>query len=253
MNRMHISPFLTKIFSTVFFALFFINCAVSAQQEKPVNLKVFPKDIDGQELRRIMQSFTGALGVKCGYCHEESAPGKMDFASDRKKTKEVARVMLKMVDDINNINLANARKIDSDLNKVECITCHRGSHNIDLLEDLLFETYQKKGLDATLAKYGDLKKKYYGGFTYDFRDHSLLSLASKISASGKAGDALTVINKAVELFPESPAPLIFLADTYMKSGKNDLASQSLHKAIAIDPENRFANEMLNKLENPDKK
>ena len=82
-----------------------------------------------------MQQFTAGLGVTCNYCHAEQAgaqPGPngqvaIDPASDAKQTKKTARVMLKMVNDINNTLGAQLGKPATDVVKVQCITCHRGS------------------------------------------------------------------------------------------------------------------------------
>ncbi len=44
--------------------------------------------------------FPQALGVRCTYCHDDSnglKPSEMDFASDAKPEKEIARLMLGMV------------------------------------------------------------------------------------------------------------------------------------------------------------
>src|SRR5438552_13588059 len=75
----------------------------------PVNLQVFPKDTPRAQVIPVMQQFTMGLGVMCDHCHVPQAgaqPGAngqipMDFASDDKQTKKTARVMMKMVADIN--------------------------------------------------------------------------------------------------------------------------------------------------------
>src|SRR6476661_10429646 len=70
---------------------------------KAKNLKVLPKDISHEELDSIMDGFKAALGVKCGFCHATSKddPKKLDFASDDKKHKIIAREMMKMTAKIN--------------------------------------------------------------------------------------------------------------------------------------------------------
>jgi tetratricopeptide (TPR) repeat protein len=138
------------------------------------------------------------------------------------------------------------------MGKVQCITCHRGSASIDMLEDILFSTYQKDGYEATIKKYEELRQEYYGGFTYDFRDHSLLSLASKISETEKFDDAVKIIYKDMELFPKSVNPLIFLGNLYMKKGNNEEAIKYLERALVIDPNNHFAGDLLKRLKNPEK-
>ena len=72
---------------------------------KPSNLQVLPKDISNRDLISVMVGFTQALGVGCSHCHAEK-PGidpqyDLNFASDAKSEKSTARVMLRMVNDIN--------------------------------------------------------------------------------------------------------------------------------------------------------
>jgi len=103
----------------------------------PTNLQVLPKDWTRQQVVQVMQAFTMGLGVTCNYCHAEMAgaqPGAngqipIDAASDDKQAKKTARVMMRLVTDINS-------KLDADLGKstsapngmrVQCVTCHRGS------------------------------------------------------------------------------------------------------------------------------
>ena len=101
----------------------------------PTNLQVLPKDMTRQQVVQIMQQFTMGLGVMCNYCHVEMAgaqPGPngqipLDAASDDKQTKKTARVMMKMVGDINNTFGSQLGKPAADVVKVQCVTCHRGS------------------------------------------------------------------------------------------------------------------------------
>jgi hypothetical protein len=102
---------------------------------QPKNLQVLPKDISGQQLRETMSMFAGSLGVHCDFCHaaDTSNPGangrpRMDFASDAKPNKQIARVMYTMMQSINGDYISKAEKIDTDAMdmKVNCGTCHRG-------------------------------------------------------------------------------------------------------------------------------
>lgn len=83
-----------------------IAAPVRAQMERETftNLKVLPKDIEPEKLRGMMSGFTRALGVRCIYCHvgQEGQPFKNgDFALDDKPTKLKARVMIQMMQDLN--------------------------------------------------------------------------------------------------------------------------------------------------------
>ena len=68
------------------------------------NLKVLPKDISRQDLSGVMRGFASALGVRCVHCHVgQDNPGLkgVDFRSDEKETKRIARAMMKMAAAIN--------------------------------------------------------------------------------------------------------------------------------------------------------
>jgi hypothetical protein len=111
------------------------------------NLQVLPRDISRDQLLNVMRSFTRGLGVKCNFCHQVTATEpkeQLDFASDAKPEKHVARVMVRMTNEINGPWLQrvetaeNAAKSqvgrpapDTDARepqvpRVMCWTCHRG-------------------------------------------------------------------------------------------------------------------------------
>ncbi len=91
----------------------------------PKNLKVFPADIPRDRLMGAMQGFTRALGVKCDHCHVQG-----NFASDDKPDKEIARAMMRMVQNLRQ----NADQFlpGGRAEKVTCWTCHRGNAHIEL-------------------------------------------------------------------------------------------------------------------------
>jgi len=81
------------------------------------NLKVLHGIHSRDQLLNVMKGFTEALGVKCDYCHNTD-----NFASDEKVQKRMARVMIKMVGNIDEDYLNGPM-----MEKVTCFTCHRGS------------------------------------------------------------------------------------------------------------------------------
>jgi hypothetical protein len=94
------------------------------QMPAPSNLKVLPSDIEPQRLMGMMRNVSAALGVQCTHCH---TPPNM--ASDEKPEKEVARGMIKMVQNIREHGGEFAP--DGRADKVGCWTCHRGSAKIE--------------------------------------------------------------------------------------------------------------------------
>ena len=94
----------------------------------PKNLKVLPNDITREELHKIMVGFKDALGVKCGFCHA-SAKGDsthLDFASDDKPEKEMARHMMKMTMMLNSQYFNGMKTETGGMVQISCITCHNG-------------------------------------------------------------------------------------------------------------------------------
>ncbi len=77
----------------------------------PKNLKILkPEDLRAG----VMRQFTQALGVNCLHCHVQG-----DNSSDDNPKKNVARMMITMLRDVNS-KFADAKE------HVTCYTCHRG-------------------------------------------------------------------------------------------------------------------------------
>src|SRR5690349_21026670 len=133
LNRhLHRIPFMRRIAYVVGLLVCWTSVAAAQGKFPPdsfTNLKVLPKDISKPALINMMRSFTGALGVRCQYCHvgREGMPlDSFNFASDDKRTKKVARVMLHMVMHINEEHLAEVPDRPEPHVVVKCATCHRG-------------------------------------------------------------------------------------------------------------------------------
>lgn len=102
---------------------------LSAQMPKPTNLQVLPKDISGHDLVVTMRGYTKALGVECGFCHaEDPQTNRLNFASDAKPDKTIARTMIRMTAEINAKYLSTVHDPDASpaQKTVTCGTCHRG-------------------------------------------------------------------------------------------------------------------------------
>ena len=92
------------------------------------NLKVLPKNTSSKNLSRIMiDDFEDGLGVSCGFCHaEEKDSHRLDYASDEKPEKQIARLMMRMTLNINKkyFKLKHALIGDSTM-VISCVTCHK--------------------------------------------------------------------------------------------------------------------------------
>lgn len=93
------------------------------------NLQVLTKDITPTALQRIMvDEFQDGLGVGCNFCHaQEKGSLHLDYASDAKPEKEIARAMMRMTMDINKKYFAVEQPLIGDsLMMISCSNCHHG-------------------------------------------------------------------------------------------------------------------------------
>ena len=99
------------------------------RQNDFTNLQVLPKDISPKALQHIMvDEFQDGLGVGCNFCHaHEKGSLHLDYASDEKPEKEIARAMMRMAMDINKKYFEVEHPLIGDsLMTVSCNTCHHG-------------------------------------------------------------------------------------------------------------------------------
>ena len=113
-------------------AILLFNCTAVRQQKALApatddlhfhNLQVLPQNLTRPELITTMKRFTQALGVGCDYCHAPGVGEELDFPSDARQTKHAARLMIRMVRQINEETIS---RVPDALTTVTCWTCHRG-------------------------------------------------------------------------------------------------------------------------------
>lgn len=137
------------MYKTVFLAILILGCTsmqqsasapAAASTSEFKNLQVLPKDITREQLLATMRGFTRGLGVRCNHCHVVTATEpeeKLDFPSDAKEEKRVARVMYQMSREINTTWLQRVEAAEGHAEtphveapgttpRVSCWTCHRG-------------------------------------------------------------------------------------------------------------------------------
>jgi hypothetical protein len=97
-------------------------------ERKAVNLQVLPKDMSHDSLIAVMHDWEASLGVGCNFCHAKSktTEGRLDFASDDHRHKQIARYMVKMTDSINRQFFARWDAAKEGHMAVTCYTCHKG-------------------------------------------------------------------------------------------------------------------------------
>jgi len=117
----------------------------------PTNLQVLPKDLTGRQVRDIMETWAGSLGVKCEFCHTADPKNvgpngrpRMNFADDSKPDKQIARIMYTMTQQINRDTISKAMDLDKDGmgSPVTCGTCHRGH---EMPEEFVIPREERRG------------------------------------------------------------------------------------------------------------
>jgi len=122
-----------------FFIIAAVGVSVSATTANPendyTNLRILPKNISTKKLQHIMiDEFEDGLGVKCGFCHaEKKGSHSLDYSSDEKSEKGIARKMMQMTIGLNKKYFSLKRPMIGDsVLVITCITCHRGLPHPDL-------------------------------------------------------------------------------------------------------------------------
>jgi hypothetical protein len=125
---------MNKKFAIIIGLVAVISISIAAGSGKPdeshyENLKVLPKNISSKDLQGIMvDDFQDGLGVTCSFCHANAKNGHgLDFASDAKPEKEIARAMMRMTIGINKKYFkVKHPQIGSNALTLTCNTCHKG-------------------------------------------------------------------------------------------------------------------------------
>lgn len=116
------------------------------------------------------------------------------------------------------------------------------------LEEELGEQYRKKGIQAALDDYADLKKKYYGRAAFDFGEPSLNSFGYTLLEKNDAAGAIQVFKLNSEAYPESANVWDSLAEAYLKAGDTKRAQENYEKAVSRDPNNQSAKNALKRIQ-----
>lgn len=213
------------------------------------NLQVLPKDIESRELIDTMRGFTMALGVRCEYCHvgEGQDLSTFDFASDAKSHKKTTRFMIGMTRDINQKYIAEVVSNPESASQVRCVTCHHGQEHPRTIGEALSITMAADGVDAAVQYYRDLREKYYGSHTYDFRENALTSFARQLISEKKADEAVALLTLNAEYYPDSARVQFMLGEIYFMSGNKEAAAEAYKKTLELDPDNQMAKRKLDVL------
>jgi hypothetical protein len=213
--------------------------------DKYTNLDVLPKDIGKREMLRVMREFSRALGVGCDHCHVrkgEGADHQEDLVSDALEPKSIARRMYRMTQEINAKLPATAAEESPLL--VRCATCHRGLLHPEGLDQILFTVVDEHGVTAAIERYGELRKKYYGSGSYDFRPRVLNEVAERVAERDDVDGALRIVRLNLEHDPDAPATHVLLGQLLAAKGDKAAAIASIEKALALEPGHHGATRAL---------
>jgi hypothetical protein len=204
-----------------------------------VNVLVLPKTMPVVRVWGTMRNIAGGLGVECTFCHvgQTGAPlAQIDFASDEKRNKLVAREMMRMVQEANRrIDSIPARPTPAVI--VTCETCHRGVSRPVPLATIVTEAATAGGADSALRVYRSLRDRYYGRDAYDFGEISLNSAAFRTARAGKIDDALALLRLNEELFPRASALYITRGNIALMRADTASAAAAFREALRRDPAN----------------
>jgi len=218
---------------------------VAQVPDKFTNLKVLPATISKEDLVEQMRRFCFSLGASCDDCHVKKQNGSsssMDFASDEKKKKNIARTMMRMTQEINHTYIAG---ISNPPIPVECVTCHHGAAQPRTLEAVLLREIDQNGIASAVTLYGKLRKQEYGNGQYDFSETPLNLLSESLLKKKMTKEAAMVM----ELNAENNNPLSrwgysCLALAHKANDEPEKAEKDLKKILEIDPQNTWAADEL---------
>jgi hypothetical protein len=207
-----------------------------------VNLRVIPRDIAVLDVIGMMRNYTSWLGVRCQYCHvgEEGMPlAQFNFPSDDKRTKLVARQMMRMVGEINQRLDTLPGRAPNGLH-VTCGTCHRGVSRPVPLETFMQETAATAGADSAIRAYRALRERYYGSDAYNFSEPALSIAAFRLGRAGKFAEAFALLGLNEQLYPGSSGMYVFRGNLTLMQGDTTGAERAFREAIRLNPGNEEA-------------
>lgn len=204
-----------------------------------INTRVIPHETPVIEVIGTMRNFAGDLGVRCQFCHvgEEGKPlATFDFAKDEKRTKLVARQMMRMVQEINRRLDTIPERPEQEV-EVTCRTCHRGVSRPVPLHTLVAEAAQAAGADSAIRAYQALRARYYGRDAYDFGELSLNIAAFRLGRARRFDDALAILALNEQLYPGSSGMYVFRGNVQLMRGDTSAAEAAYREAIRRDSTN----------------
>lgn len=101
-------------------------------------------------------------------------------------------------------------------------------------------------LGGAVARYDDLRQRYYGGFAYDFQSGSLDALATRLFEADPAA-ALAFLQLNLRHNPETTRTHRLLGEAYALQGDTTAAVNHLRRSLELEPQNTGARQRLQQL------
>ena len=98
-----------------------------------------------------------------------------------------------------------------------------------------------------VERYHALREQYYGRYTYDISEETLLRLGRQYLRREMTDEALTVFKLNLEFSPGSAATFDGMGDVYAARGDRELAIAFYQQALVHAPDNRRVAEKLREL------
>jgi uncharacterized membrane protein len=116
------------------------------------------------------------------------------------------------------------------------------------IAETLSATVATNGIDAAVKQYHDLKA--VGPSTYNFEEDELNNLGYELIRAKKFTEAIRILQLNVEGYPKSGNVYDSLGEAYLDDGNKPLAIANYQKSLELNPKNRGAVAMLQKLNAP---
>ena len=116
------------------------------------------------------------------------------------------------------------------------------------IAETLSATIASSGIDAAAKQYHDLKAAEPS--TYNFDEGELNSLGYQLIGTKKFKEAISILQLNVEAYPQSSNVYDSLGEAYMDDGVKPLAIANCQKSLELNPKNRGAVVMLQRLNAP---
>src|SRR6202140_4200627 len=116
------------------------------------------------------------------------------------------------------------------------------------IAETLSATIAYSGIDRAVKQYHDLKASQPG--IYNFDEDQLNTLGYQLLRANKFKKAIRIFQLNVEAYPQSSNVYDSLGEAYMDDGNKALAIANYQKSLQLNPKNRGAVRMLQKLNAP---